>query len=122
MEGRRPPGRPRTGVLDRIKNVSSYKSIIYKAGPAYGQNTHTAHTHTHTHTKRSNNGESSNDHIHGKSEAQRPSFESPVAQTPVADICHYNLMRHSERFYLYNNATICRTKRTQSFFTFKYFN
>ena len=41
---------------------------------------------------------------------------------PVADICHYNLRRHSERFYLYNNATICRTKRTQSFFTFKYFN
>ena len=41
---------------------------------------------------------------------------------PVADICHYNLRRHSERFYLYNNATMCRTKRTQSFFTFKYFD
>ena len=41
---------------------------------------------------------------------------------PVADICHYNLRMLSERFYLYDNATICRTKKTQSFFTCKYSN
>ena len=31
VEGRRPPGRPRTGILDRIKNGSSYKFIKKRA-------------------------------------------------------------------------------------------
>ena len=44
VEGRRPPGRPRTGILDGIKNDNSYQSIMrrafernYKAEPSYGQ-------------------------------------------------------------------------------------
>ena len=31
VEGRRPPGRPRTGMLDRIKNGSSYQCVKKKA-------------------------------------------------------------------------------------------
>ena len=31
VEGRRPPGRLRTGILDRIKNGSSYQSIKRRA-------------------------------------------------------------------------------------------
>ena len=34
---------------------------------------------------------------------------------PVADICHCNLRRHSERFFLCNSETICRTTFTFNF-------
>ncbi len=33
-----------------------------------------------------------------------------------------NLRRISEQFYLFKNTTVCKTKRAQSFFTFKFFH
>lgn len=43
---------------------------------------------------------------------------------PKPVVCNYNfnLRKSSEQFYLFNDTIACRTKRAQSFFTFKYFN
>ena len=49
MEGRKPPGRPRTRVHNRIKNISTYQSVLNLK--IIGKNKHT-HTHTHTIEKR----------------------------------------------------------------------
>ena len=42
--GKRPPGRPGVGMLDRVKDGSPYiviKRLALEEGPACGQNTHT---------------------------------------------------------------------------------
>ena len=63
VERRSPPGNPRTALLDRIKNGSSYQSIKRRAFrketirldlPA--GRTHT-HTHTHTHQCKLSHGQ-----------------------------------------------------------------
>lgn len=43
---------------------------------------------------------------------------------PKPAVCNHNinLRKISEQLNLFNNVTNCRTKRAQSFYTFKYFN
>ena len=45
----------------------------------------------------------------------------PLLPTPLDDTCPYTLRHKSDQLYFYKNVTTCRTKRTEDFFTFKYF-
>ena len=40
---------------------------------------------------------------------------------PVAGTCNDKLRKNSEKFVLFNGSITCRTKRADSFFTFRYF-
>ena len=41
---------------------------------------------------------------------------------PVVNSCHYDLRTTPQQFYLFKNLINRRTRRTEDFFTFKYFN
>ena len=39
----------------------------------------------------------------------------------IENSCNYNLRQDKNEYYKFKNSTFCKTKRTDSFFTFKYF-
>ena len=45
----------------------------------------------------------------------------PLLPIPVVPDYDINLRQYTDRSYLFNNVTDCRTIKAQSFFTFKYF-
>ena len=49
------------------------------------------------------------------------SLKADFAKTAAKLRSHNALRRKSDQRYFYRNVTTCRTKRTEDFFTFKYF-
>ena len=57
--------------------------------------------------------------------AQMKSSSHPLHHllpSPLLDVPNYNLRQYTQKHYLFRNNIVCRTKRAEEFFTFRYFN
>ena len=59
------------------------------------------------------------EYMYKKKDLNRPLHS--LLPTRLDDTCPYTLRHKSNQLYFYKNVTTSRTKRTEDFFTFKYF-
>ena len=103
-------------LSDIIESVQKRAlKIIYPAAETYSEALHLANLSTLSDRR---------DHLCSKYMDRMKQDDHPLSHLLpklVASSCNYHLRTAPREFYLFKNVISCRTKRTEDFFTFKYF-